>query len=177
MLDSLDRGRRDPGERPSPVDPPGAASRIGILPILDGAELRAAWAGDRLLPDLREVILITDLLCREHGGRLRLTKLLGDGIYSTGSAAEVLPLNLPPDKPARPGPGPSAHVDWLVRRLNRLYVFGDGGIETAQFVPALARIRLRVPLRGYTRDSRSLSEWFEFGCTPGEVKNPHRLFS
>jgi hypothetical protein len=122
------------------------------------------------------VILVADLLCREHGGRLRVTQLLGPGIYSSGTAADVMALRMPiPDAPKGQA-DTTLHPRWLVQRLNLLYPFGEGDIETALFIPATSRIRLRVPIRGYRPDSAALSSWAEFGCTPGEVKNPRKVY-
>lgn len=119
--------------------------------------------------------MIADLLCREHGGRIKVTKLLGEGLYSGGAAADVQPLGLPVAGPSSIISDPTAQMRWLATRLNHLYPYGDGDILTALYVPATARIRLRVPPLGYRADSKALSGWQEWGSTPGEIKMPRKV--
>lgn len=115
-------------------------------------------------PFLRLVIIVACGACRKMGGTCSVSKILGDDIYAYGDAADVRPV----------GTSIGAHrseeqaLADLVRRLNLLFPFGEGDIDTARAVGG--RLRLRVPRAGYRRDSRALSSWPEDGINPGPLR-------
>lgn len=104
------------------------------------------------------------MLCRKRGGTAPVSKILGEGIYAYGDALDCHPLAISIPGPAREE---RALAD-LVLSLNRLFPFGDGDIETALLVQG--RLRLRVPPKGYRRESLALSSWPVDGVTPGPLQ-------
>jgi hypothetical protein len=136
--------------------------------------LSEQWKLPRVSPSLRFVVIVTDMIYREHGAaRMRLLRLIDkEAPYCYGIAADVSVLELPGVRCA----GPKMHFllpDWICKRLNLLFPYGDGDISTAAYDGT--KIMLRVPTAGFRPDSCALSEWAEWGATGRRILTPRKV--
>lgn len=140
----------------------------GIDLLFDSDKIRGEWWSERLQPILRAVVLLAVPMVGQLGGRLKIVKIFGEGIYEGGCVADVALLGLPLRENSRHAAGaPRFEGDYyharIVRELNQLWPFGEGDFETALLIGN--RVRIRVPWNGaYRRDSLALASWSRNGA-------------
>lgn len=132
------------------------------------------WKSPKVTFALRAVVLAADMLYREMGAsRMRVLKLLGDETpYCYGVAADISVIELPGVRMAAKG-ARNILPSWIATRLNLLFPYGDGPIETALYDGE--KLALRVPVAGYRPDSCALAEWAEWGATGKRILTPRRV--
>ncbi len=129
---------------------------------------------DRIAFDLRVVMILASKLYAEHGAaRMRVRRLVDPNVepYRSGFACDIEVTDLPGVKITSGGTGYKVPA-WICKRLNLLFPFGDGDLETATYDGA--KITLRCPMNGYGTRGPALSTWFEFGA-PGKPLPPRKL--
>jgi len=141
----------------------------GARVVFDDEMVEREWACQKVAFDLRIVVLACALLYHEHGApRLRVLKIFDQHpIYRYGRAADVGVLELPDVNKAERG-NPYHRVPlWIATRLNLLFPYADGDIDTAKYNGK--EITIRVPPRGYQQESAPLSMWREWGASGREL--------
>lgn len=140
-------------------------TKAGARPTFAKPILEIEWESERMAFPLRVVLLVLDMIYREAGAaRMRIEKILGDdGPYKLGVAADVSVSELPGVVEVGPGVKRAPLPAWICKRVNLLFPFGDGSIETATYDGA--KIVIRVPTAGYRQDACALGEWQRFGPT------------
>lgn len=134
---------------------------LSLLQI-ESEDLRKQWRSCHVDPWLRVVLILTADLYQEQGAQFcRIVSLLGQGNDKYGRIAEVSVLGLPGVRRAFVGDFHKT-PDWIARRINVLFPFGDGYKKTAIYNGAT--IRLEVPFCGYMKDCLALRDWFLWGA-------------
>jgi hypothetical protein len=144
-------------------------------------ELSDQWLSDKIEPSLRFVLIIAALLYHEQGARrCRLLRLLGSpeedvtyphraGIAADLSIVELMDGRITDKRKVYSDRYP--RVEWVTRRLNALFPYGDGGKRTATYYPR--ELRIEVPVGGFKKRTQALALWTDYGVS-GPPKLPPR---
>ena len=160
-------------EQAPPPAPPFLSPTSGARPTFTSPAMVQQWADEKTRFELRVVLLVTTMIYGEMGaGRMRVLRLHdGPSPYCNGLAADISVLELPGVKHAAPGLQYKLPT-WICARINLLFPFGDGRLETATYDGA--KIVLQVPVGGFRREANPMSEWMNWGAT-GRILRPHKI--
>ncbi len=132
------------------------------------------WGSQKVAYELRVVILMCAMLYHENDAtRLRVLRIFdSEPMYRYGRAADVGVLELPNVNRAKKGDPYHRVPAWIATRLNLLFPFGDGDLETATYGGDV--ISLRVPFNGFQQEAAPLSTWREWGAS-GRSLTPRKV--
>ena len=132
------------------------------------------WCCQKVAYELRVVILMCAMLYHENNAaRLRVLRIFAqEPMYRYGRSADVGVLEIPGVNRAKEGDPYHRVPAWIATRLNLLFPFGDGELETAEYTGSV--ISLRVPFNGFQQEAAPLSMWREWGAS-GHTLTPRKV--